>query len=97
MDNFKTSLNIALHPRQKTKLKKIRDSTKLCLSAKQKPLHFDFKAFFENFKQVYPQHKAPSKKWLAWFIGFVEGDGSFMVTNFCLCAKAKVEKTAFLL
>lgn len=40
----------------------------------------DFK--FENFKKQYTKHydkKIPSNDFLTWFIGFTEGDGSFVI------------------
>jgi len=39
---------------------------------------FDFTSFYKNYKFIDP-------KWLEWFIGFVEGDGSFFVTGGKLC------------
>ncbi|KAM9955026.1 hypothetical protein ACTFIR_012870 [Dictyostelium discoideum] len=44
---------------------------------------FEFKleAFKNKFKERYPLKTVPSDDYLTWFIGFVEGDGCFLVTN----------------
>jgi hypothetical protein len=42
---------------------------------------FDFKEFEKQYVLIYPNNKVPSYEFLTWFIGFVEGDGSFIITN----------------
>jgi len=37
---------------------------------------FDFKPFYSQYKLYYPDKKQPTPKFLQWFIGFTEGDGS---------------------
>ncbi|YP_008475158.1 hypothetical protein (mitochondrion) [Candida theae] len=40
---------------------------------------FDFKEFYSEYNRYYPNNKLPSKDFLQWFIGFFEGDGSFIM------------------
>ena len=42
---------------------------------------FDFSIFYANLKQYLPNSTLPSEKFLAWFIGFTEGEGSFIVNH----------------
>lgn len=42
---------------------------------------FNFEAFYANFSEIYPDKPLPSRAFLEWLIGFVEGDGSFTVTT----------------
>lgn len=42
---------------------------------------FDFTEFNKAFKIRFPNKSLPSKEWLIWFIGFFEGDGSFINPN----------------
>jgi len=42
---------------------------------------FDLKPFYKKFSEVYPNSKQPSKEFLEWFIGFSEGEGSFIVAK----------------
>ncbi len=42
---------------------------------------FDFTSFYSKFKEYYPDLKLPNSRFLEWFIGFSEGEGSF------ICAK----------
>ena len=42
---------------------------------------FDFSAFFSKFKENYPNLEQPSSRFLEWFIGFSEGDGSFILAK----------------
>uniref|UniRef100_UPI00211412E5 hypothetical protein n=1 Tax=Aspergillus sclerotioniger TaxID=319627 RepID=UPI00211412E5 len=42
---------------------------------------FDFSNFYLKFTNFLPNNTPPSEKFLTWFIGFVEGDGSFIVNN----------------
>ena len=43
-----------------------------------KPQNFDFSSFYSKFAEHYPNSKQPSTKFLQWFIGFSEGEGSFI-------------------
>lgn len=40
---------------------------------------FDFSSFENKYSKLYPHNPKPSKAFLEWFIGFTEGDGSFIV------------------
>lgn len=40
-----------------------------------------FNKFYEFYKQIYPDHILPSPDFLCWFIGFIEGDGSFTISK----------------
>jgi hypothetical protein len=42
---------------------------------------FNFEQFYYNYKEKYGYNKIPSSKFLTWFIGFVEGDGSFVIAK----------------
>ncbi len=42
---------------------------------------FDFSAFETMYSKLYPHNPKPSKAFLEWFIGFTEGDGSFIVSK----------------
>lgn len=42
---------------------------------------FNFSSFYEMYSKLYPNRSIPSQSFLEWFIGFTEGDGSFIVTN----------------
>ena len=41
----------------------------------------EFKEFYEKYEILFPNNKKISKDWLHWFIGFSEGDGSFIIDN----------------
>ena len=42
---------------------------------------FDFKPFYAKFREYYPNNIEPKKDFLEWFIGFTEGDGSFVLAK----------------
>jgi hypothetical protein len=42
---------------------------------------FNFDAFYSRYYNLYSNYPLPSKGFLEWFIGFVEGDGSFTITK----------------
>ena len=42
---------------------------------------FCFIAFHEKYNTHLPNNKTPSENFLTWLIGFVEGEGSFIVNN----------------
>lgn len=42
---------------------------------------YDFNAFYEKYKEVKPRNNIPSKEFLEWFIGFFEGNGSFILAK----------------
>lgn len=42
---------------------------------------FDFSNFYLKFTNYLPNNILPSEKFLTWFIGFTEGEGSFIVNN----------------
>lgn len=43
--------------------------------------NFDFSIFYIKHKAYLPNKSYPSNKFLTWFIGFTEGEGSFIVNN----------------
>jgi cytochrome c oxidase subunit 1 len=42
---------------------------------------FNFSSFYVKFKEYYPDYKKPDNKFLEWFIGFSEGEGSFILAK----------------
>ncbi len=42
---------------------------------------FDFESFYIKYKECYPNLNQPSKRFLEWFIGFSEGEGSFILAK----------------
>ena len=42
---------------------------------------FNFSLFYEKYKTYLPNNLLPSNNFLSWFIGFTEGEGSFIVNN----------------
>lgn len=42
---------------------------------------FKFDTFFKKYKDIYPNLKQPSNRFLEWFIGFSEGEGSFILAK----------------
>lgn len=42
---------------------------------------FNFDLFLTKFKEYYPNSNLPNKKFLEWFIGFSEGEGSFILAK----------------
>ena len=42
---------------------------------------FRFSSFYSKFKENYPNLNLPDSKFLEWFIGFSEGEGSFIVAK----------------
>ena len=47
----------------------------------KKGLNFNFSTFYEKHKAYLPNNLSPSNNFLSWFIGFTEGEGSFIVNN----------------
>ena len=43
--------------------------------------YFDFTPFYSKFSENYPNVKQPSRNFLEWFIGFSEGEGSFILAK----------------
>jgi hypothetical protein len=43
--------------------------------------NFDFSSFYSKFKEDYPNIKLPDNNFLQWFIGFSEGEGSFILAK----------------
>ena len=44
-------------------------------------LNFNYNTFYEKHKAYLPTNLSPLYKFLSWFTGFTEGDGSFIVNN----------------
>lgn len=42
---------------------------------------FKFESFYYEFKEYYPKLELPNKRFLEWFIGFSEGEGSFIIAK----------------
>ena len=42
---------------------------------------FNFKSFLNKYSKLYPNNRNPNKEFLEWFIGFSEGDGSFILAK----------------
>jgi hypothetical protein len=42
---------------------------------------FNFEAFYKEYSNLYPNNILPDSKFLEWFIGFTEGEGSFTVAK----------------
>jgi len=42
---------------------------------------FNFESFYKEYSNLYPNNKLPNSKFLEWFIGFTEGEGSFTVAK----------------
>jgi LAGLIDADG endonuclease len=55
------------------------DHTSLCLTEKGRS--FDFKPFYSKFSEFYPNIELPKKEFLEWFIGFAEGEATFVVAK----------------
>lgn len=51
------------------------------LSNREDIINFDFEVFNNIYKTYYPNNFLPSYDFLTWFIGFTEGDGSFIVNK----------------
>ena len=43
--------------------------------------NFDLESFYSKYNEYLPNNTLPSKNFLTWFIGFTEGEGSFIVNN----------------
>ena len=43
---------------------------------------FNFEVFNKKFLEFYSDKKLPSREFLEWFVGFVEGEGSFTVSKY---------------
>ena len=44
-------------------------------------MNFYFTTFIEKYKLYYPNRIIPTTSFLEWFVGFSEGDGSFIVNS----------------
>lgn len=53
----------------------------IILATHQNKKSFHFSSFYSKFSEHYPNFKQPSKKFLEWFIGFSEGEGSFVLAK----------------
>jgi hypothetical protein len=42
---------------------------------------FEFESFYTKYKEYYPKLNQPDKRFLEWFIGFSEGEGSFILAK----------------
>ena len=51
------------------------------LTVNQKNKSFDFSSFYSKFSEEYPNINPPSHRFLEWFIGFSEGEGSFILAK----------------
>lgn len=53
----------------------------ITLAINEKKKSFDFTSFYSKFSEKYPDFKRPNNKFLEWFIGFSEGEGSFILAK----------------
>ena len=44
-----------------------------------KDINYDFLEFYSKYKEIKPNNKLPDKEFLEWFIGYFEGNGSFLL------------------
>ena len=51
---------------------------------------FDFSNFYIKFANYLPNQTLPSNKFLTWFIGFTEGEGSFIIGEIFVLSLHKV-------
>ena len=56
-------------------------STYINKTWEKEELNFNFSAFYKKHEVYLPNNLSPSSKFLSWFIGFTEGEGSFVVNN----------------
>lgn len=56
-------------------------SFSVILTSCQENKTFDFTSFNSKFNEYYPNLKQPKNKFLEWFIGFSEGEGSFILSK----------------
>jgi hypothetical protein len=61
--------------------KGFREYSSYTSSTHNKNLKFDFSTFYVKHKSYLPNNTSPSYNFLSWFIGFTEGEGSFIVNN----------------
>ncbi|CAH2356101.1 putative intron-encoded endonuclease (mitochondrion) [[Candida] railenensis] len=78
MDYIKSSL-ILLNQVKYLSLSNMLDNMKLNKDNNYK--EFDFREFNKEFKIRFPNKPLPSKDFLIWFLGFFEGNGSFIIPN----------------
>lgn len=51
------------------------------LAIRSDPKTFDFTSFYTKLEEYYPNQTKPTKEFLEWFIGFSEGEGSFILAK----------------
>lgn len=61
--------------------KNVRKYSTYTSNALEKAICFNFSTFYEKHKAYLPNNLYPSSNFLNWFIGFTEGEGSFIVNN----------------
>lgn len=54
---------------------------KLNTNIKSNKNKFDFSLFYKKYNEIYPNNKKPPLEFLEWFIGFSEGEGSFILAK----------------
>jgi LAGLIDADG endonuclease len=69
-------------------------STDTKMTLEKAELDFNFSAFFEKHKVYLPNNISPSSNFLSWFVGFTEGEGSFIVNHRGDLAFAVVQSTS---
>src|ERR1700712_3337073 len=77
-------LNIKTLELNKTKadpLAKIRPAFSFLEEINKQSNYFNFLPFCLKYKAYFPNNIIPSTNFLTWFIGFTEGEGSFIVNN----------------
>lgn len=56
-------------------------STSTSMTWEKEQIKFNFSCFYKKHKAYLPKNISPSSNFLSWFIGFTEGEGSFIVNN----------------
>ena len=60
---------------------KKKNYAKLNINLKFYKNKFDFSLFYNKYNEIYPNKKKPPLEFLEWFIGFSEGEGSFVLAK----------------
>lgn len=58
-----------------------RYNTNTKITSEKQRLDFNYSDFYEKHKAYLPEIRSPSSHFLTWFVGFTEGEGSFIVNN----------------
>lgn len=56
-------------------------NTYTSMTLKKEKIHLDYSSFYAKYKVYFPNNFFPSNNFLNWFVGFTEGEGSFILNN----------------